>query len=150
MYDQQTVSALNKVEQNIKNGSYDRLSQAESDLVRAAYASTICFPSTSDLRFENEEGTLIAVGYERIVIGDYGAYVEFSKEQIQLNNIENKFFGKPTRPVKYIWMQTKDDTLTKVYLQKRSVSYADYKPKMYYASVKDLFLNGECIYTGEK
>lgn len=146
---QKTLDALNKVERNIKNNDYIKLSQEESDLVRTVYASRISIPEHSDFRFENEEGTLIALGFSRIVVGDYGAYLEFSSEQIQLNNIENAFLGKPNRPVKYIWMQTKDDTLTKVYWQKKRVSYADYKPGFYYVSPGDLYLNGECLYSGE-
>jgi hypothetical protein len=33
-------------------------------------------------RFKLKTGTLFAVGYERIVYGDHGAYVEFTKTQI--------------------------------------------------------------------
>lgn len=143
-----TEEALKKVRSNIKNNRYDKLSPEESNLVRREYAIRISFPSQSNWNFENEEMTLVAVGYSRIVIGDYGAYVEFAPDQIQHQNIENAFLGKPNRSIKYVWMQTKDDALTKVYWQKKRVAYADYKPGMYYISVKDLYLNGECLYSG--
>ena len=38
----------------------------------------------------SNEDTLICKGYERIVIGDYGAYIEFSTPQIVRDNIKIK------------------------------------------------------------
>ena len=42
-------------------------------------------------RFTNPAGTLLAIGYKRLVVSSYGPYIEFSPEQMQLNNIELKW-----------------------------------------------------------
>ena len=78
------------------------------------------------------------MGYKRIVVGDYGAYIEIDPEDIIQENIKNKWPGKPKRPVKYIWMQTKDKEKTKIYFQQATVKYADYIPGMYYIDPKDI------------
>lgn len=88
--------------------------------------------------FRNKNGTILANGYTRIVYGDYGAYVEFSASQINQDAIKSKWPGKPSRPVKYIWMESKDNLKTKVYFQQGTVSYADYRVGMYYIDPKEL------------
>ena len=90
------------------------------------------------MKFYTRAGTHIATGYTRIVIGDYGAYVEFSSEQLFLDKIEPLFSNSPDRPVKYIWLQSKDNPRIKIYEQKRRVNYADYKPGFYYIDPQDL------------
>ena len=87
------------------------------------------------------EGTKISTGYTRIVIGDYGAFVEIPPEQIlqenlvvkkgqefRLNNLQYK------DRVKYHWLTAKDNSDCKVYFQQKPVAYADYIPGMYYIS----------------
>ena len=86
-------------------------------------------------------GTHICTGYTRIVIGDYGAFVEISPEQIN-NEVLQCQPGQEYRSndprfadkVKYLWLTAKDRTQCKIYLQKKTVSYADYLPGMYYIS----------------
>lgn len=86
-------------------------------------------------------GTQICSGYERIVIGDYGAFVEISPDHI----LEESVHCKPGQEyrysderfssnVKYLWMTAKDQSDCKIYYQKKAVSYADYLPGMYYIS----------------
>lgn len=41
--------------------------------------------------------------------------------------------------VKYLWLTADDNSDVKVYDQKRSVEYADYKPGMLYVSVYEVF-----------
>lgn len=41
--------------------------------------------------------------------------------------------------VKYLWLTADDDSDVKIYDQKRSVEYADYKPGMLYVSVYEVF-----------
>lgn len=41
--------------------------------------------------------------------------------------------------VKYLWLTADDGSDVKVYDQKRSVEYADYKPGMLYVSVYEVF-----------
>jgi hypothetical protein len=89
-------------------------------------------------------GTQICNGYDRIVVGDYGAFIEFSKEHISSSFVIQKGQEyrvndeKYKKNVKYIWLTIDDDSGIKIYLQKRKVSYADYKPKKYYISVHEV------------
>ena len=95
-------------------------------------------------------GTKLSNGYKRIVIGDYGAFVEITPEQIckevleckkgQEYRIEDERFASR---VKYIWLTTKDKSDCKVYWQKKGVDYADYQPNMYYISPYEVFLTKE-------
>ena len=121
---------------------YRPLEKHESQIIRKWYEA-----GCQDFQLEgpvlgvklvNKLGTVIATGYSRIVIGDYGAYFEIPSMSLLHAHIENKWPGKPTRPVKYIWMQTKDSAATKVYHQLGRVKYADYKPGMYYVAVEDV------------
>ena len=91
-------------------------------------------------------GTLICDYFDRIVIGDYGAFVEFSKEAAN----EDVFVIAPGQEyrlndpkysanVKYIWLTVNDESQIKIYRQKRRVSYADYTPSKYYVSVHEVF-----------
>ncbi len=86
----------------------------------------------------NNSNTIIASGYDRIVIGDFGPYVEISKDQIYFDNIKPKWSMTPNRPVKYIWMETNDLLKTKIYFQKGRVKYADYKPEFFYVDPNDV------------
>lgn len=89
----------------------------------------------------SKSGTLIATGYNRVVIGDYGAFVEFDKTQVVSQNIKVKA-GQEYRyndeqyskNVKYFWLTAKDNSDCKIYFQKKTVDYADYKVEMFYIS----------------
>lgn len=125
---------------------YRPLSKKDSALIREFYKIQvqdfhIPLKGSPDMEFRNQSGTLVAVGFNRVVIGDYGAYVGFTKDQMKLANIKNRWPGKPFRPVKYIWMQTIDDSKTKVYYQQGEVSYADYRVGMFYIDLKDLIVD---------
>ena len=91
--------------------------------------------------------TLIALGYNRIVIGDYGAFVEFREDQIR----KERLIVKPGQEfrindpqfsirVKYHWLTVNDGSGIKVYFQQKTVSYADYRPGMFYVSPYELFV----------
>ncbi len=89
-----------------------------------------------------KSGIVVATGFSRIVHGGRGAYVEFSDKQINQVNLEippdqlwrlNKEY---TDKIYYTEWRTKDKI--KVYHQKRTVDYADYKPGMWYISPRDL------------
>ena len=93
--------------------------------------------------------TLIANGYNRIVIGDYGAFIKFDKTQIIKNNIIVKR-GQEYRindprysaNIKYYWLTARDLSDIKIYLQKRIVDYADYLPEMFYVSPYEVWVKG--------
>lgn len=87
------------------------------------------------------DGTLLCKGYRRLVIGDYGAFIEITPEQIcedalrckpgqEYRYQDERFAGN----VKYIWLTAKDRSNCKIYFQKKRVSYADYIPGFYYIS----------------
>jgi hypothetical protein len=125
---------------NIKKKSYYKQPETTSNALKQIYSDSLSLDQVGNIytNFFTPCGTEIARGYNRVVIGDYGAYIEFFPEQINVDAIENKFPGEPSRPVKYIWMQSKDESKVKVYFQKDTVAYADYKPNMYYISPKEL------------
>jgi hypothetical protein len=93
------------------------------------------------------EGTLIASGYNRIVVGDYGAFIEFDKTQVIRDSLKVKQ-GEEYRikdpnyseRVKYYWFTAKDKSNIKVYYQKRTVTYADYRPEMFYVSPYEILI----------
>ena len=91
-------------------------------------------------------GSIICDEYQRIVIGDYGAFVEFETpadmrfviapgQEYRVNN------PKYSKNVKYIWLTIPDGSDIKIYHQKKKVSYADYFPKRYYVSVHEVLPN---------
>lgn len=93
------------------------------------------------------KGTLISKGYERIVIGDYGAFIEFTEEQAEKNNYKIKkgqeyriYDPKYSSNVKYNWLTAKDESNIKIYQQKKTVTYADYKAGMFYVSPFEILI----------
>lgn len=88
-----------------------------------------------------KKGTLIAMGYSRIVIGDYGAFIEISKDDIVSDNIIVKhgqeyriYEERYAKHAKYHWLTVADGSFCKIYFQQHTVEYADYKPNFYYIS----------------
>jgi len=91
---------------------------------------------------------LLAVGYNRIVYGDHGPYVEFDREHFKLE-LFPKFNTKCPQDAYYEWMTVHEDQNLKVYRQLREVrnlpnppspgfrgnrveGYADYLTGKYY------------------
>jgi hypothetical protein len=145
-----TLSAMRKLEDILADLEFRQLrtstkfykpleSPEERKLVIEWYRSQLTLPLEGyKVDLYNDANTKIAVGYNRIVIGDYGAYVEISPEDMVLENIKPKWPGTPKRPVKYIWLETNDELETKIYLQKSAVKYADYQPGLYYVAPADI------------
>lgn len=93
------------------------------------------------------KGIALTHGYTRVVIGDFGAYVEISTEQIVKENLIVKAgqefrIGDPKYKdsVKYNWLTVEGDEDVKVYYQKRTVAYADYKVGMIYIDPRELII----------
>ena len=117
--------------------------------VRAEFQKALpewCNVSGDTISLETADGTVITNGYNRIVIGDYGAFVEFSRVQACMRRLEIKegqmYRAKDPRyaeHVKYLWLTADDGSDVKVYDQKRPVEYADYKPGLLYVSVYEVF-----------
>ncbi len=88
-----------------------------------------------------KEGLLLCHKYNRIVIGDYGAFVEVLPEDMVTENIKVKdgeeyrdFDERYSKRTKYSWLTAKDSSDVKIYFQKKTVDYADYVPGRYYFS----------------
>jgi len=104
-------------------------------------------------RFFTETGLHIATGYERVVIGDRGPYVEFASAQLVKENLympeECKYRITPESKGRFYYHEyrSKDESHVKVYLQRRTVDYADYKVGFFYISPFDLFVDGDLVIT---
>lgn len=117
--------------------------------VRTEYEDALpdwCNVAGDDISLETVSGTVIANGYTRIVIGDYGSFIEISPSQILMDKLhvrEGQTYRiedpRYAEHVKYLWYTANDRSDVKVYLQKRTVEYADYKPWMIYVSVYEVF-----------
>lgn len=97
-----------------------------------------------DIEFRTHNGLLIARGYERIVLGQRGPYIEFKPDQIVRDNITIPEAQKwrLTHPfVFYNEHRSKDYCSVKLYEQKRTVEYADYKVGFWYVSPFQLSSN---------
>lgn len=92
------------------------------------------------------QGSIICNEYKRIVIGDYGAFVEFERVPdgtrfiIAPGQEYRVYDERYSKNVKYVWLTIPDDSNIKIYHQKKKVSYADYVPDMYYVSVHEVVL----------
>ena len=134
---------LKEVQRRTRKSSplyYTSLPAEDSQSVRSYYEAQLRISPKGNIHrpFYTSYMHLIAKGYARVVIGDYGAYIEFTPEQIDLKAIKPKWPGEPTRPVKYLWYEPIDGSGVKIYWQKGTVSYADYKPGMYYIAPSEL------------
>lgn len=76
-----------------------------------------------------------------IKVGDIGGFVEFDETQVIKQNIkvkagqEYRYNDKQySENVKYLWLTAKDNSDCKIYFQKKTVNYADYKEGMFYIS----------------
>jgi len=83
-------------------------------------------------------GVNICKKYDRIVVGDYGAYVEIAPEDLTVTPTtvvgqewrhDKDYVKKRGLNLKYYWMEYDGK---RVYLQIAPVTYADYKPGYYY------------------
>lgn len=97
--------------------------------------------SGQNIHLYSKAGTLIADKYDRIVIGHYGAFLEIADKDIHHSNLicqrgQEYRISNPdySSRVKYYWMTTKDHSGCKLYLQQRTVHYADYKVGKWYIS----------------
>lgn len=90
---------------------------------------------------QTTKGTHFADGWTRIVIGDYGAFIEIAPDQIHKEKLivapgqEYRINdSKYNEHCKYQWLTVPDGSQIKIYYQIKAVTYADYQPNMYYVS----------------
>lgn len=115
-----------------------------SEEIREGYRKRLILPEFpppgGPVEFKTGSGTLIAVGYERVVIGDRGPYIEFSPKHIEKRgwNIPEGQKWRIHGRCYYVEGRTDDEANVKMYYQKATVEYADYKVGMWYISPFDL------------
>ena len=88
-----------------------------------------------EISFYTKHDLLLAKGYNRIVIGGRGPYIEFSTFQIVMDNIyiPNHAKHKLQESLSYYHeYRSKDQSYVKLYFQRIGVSYADYKVGKWY------------------
>lgn len=140
--------------------AYKSLPPGQSEYVRGVYEKEL--PEFlkdkldgSDINLYDCKGTLICRGFTRIVIGDYGAYVEFSPQQANRSVLINmpgqeyrqtkkymenvKFAALTTRAFAHEKSKNLEEHSLLIYYQYRTVTYADYIPNMLYVSVYQIF-----------
>lgn len=122
---------------------YRPLAEETRNEMHALYRANMNGFDGEEKRHLQIEGASIASDYERVVVGDYGAYVEITPEQMtailnvpdnQKWRLDQEYVKRKNLSLKYQWYVYGD---VKVYKQIAGVSYADYKPGMYYISVLD-------------
>lgn len=118
------------------------------------YEERIRVPITkSDIKLYSKEGRLICKGYNRIVIGGRGPYVELTDENLieeELYIPTDKTWKLRSYNVDYNEIRTKSCDI-KVYFQKRTVNYADYKVGMYYITPFELYTgDGKVLITKKR
>ena len=93
------------------------------------------------MKFYSQGGLYLAFGYLRVVIGKRGPYVEFDHYQIRWENFdvpEAERYRMKNPMVYYNEYRSTDDCYVKLYMQKRTVAYADYIVGHCYISPFDL------------
>lgn len=98
--------------------------------------------SNDKLKFFNSSNILVAKGYRRVVIGKRGPYVEFDKDQIKWDKFHvphDQEYRKDSGVVYYEEWRSSDQSNVMLYVQKRTVAYADYKIGKIYISPVDLY-----------
>lgn len=96
---------------------------------------TIPITGNYKIKFYTKCGTLLATGYDRIVIGGRGPYIEFNTAQLDHTILYVPKFAQHKLDMSltyYHEYRTRDTCNIKVYHQKMEVSYADYKIGKWY------------------
>ena len=123
--------------------NYKKLAPEMSKQVRAIYKRyTDMLDLNPSKPLYTHNGIKIAEGFERLVIGDYGAYIEYDLSQVPAGMRYSVEPGQEYRKlpgwrdrVKYIWYTVPySEPHVKIYWQLKTVSYADYKRKKFYIS----------------
>ena len=94
-----------------------------------------------DTKFYSASGTILATGYRRIVAGERGAYIEFASENMYMENLQvppDQKWRLGSDVAYYIEHRSLDGANVKVYEQRRTVGYADYKIGMFYIAPGDV------------
>jgi len=97
-----------------------------------------------DILFYTPNGLEIAKGYIRVIIGERGPYVEFEERHITRENIsipKNQAWRVDHPNAYYVEYRSSDYCNVKIYEQKKTVDYANYKIGCWYISPFDMKSN---------
>jgi len=103
---------------------------------------SISIEGNDETKFYSYSGCLLAKGYLRVVIGERGPYVEFSKANLVKGIFEVPEVEKwrlNNTLCYYVELRTPSAPEIKLYFQKKEVDYADYKIGKFYISPFDLY-----------
>ncbi|MBU2652555.1 MAG: hypothetical protein KKA81_16645 [Bacteroidetes bacterium] len=91
-----------------------------------------------------QAGETVCRGFTRVVIGDRGPYLEFSREQALLDRFSvpknQQYRLTPAWKDKVYYVEYRTPSGVMIYEQLRTVSYANYKVGMFYVSPWDVEL----------
>jgi len=136
--------ALKKVKRNMSNGKFPKLGKKDSILVRIFYQKCVqelgipLQPKISRRVFLKDE-TDFAKKFDRVVIGDYGPYLEIDPSDLvgrltvkkgQEWRLKPNLEKRKCFPLKYEYFETHLGNM--VYRQRGRVKYADYRVGKYY------------------
>ena len=124
---------------------YKKLKPELSEKVRTLYEQELpeYFKNLENrgLPLTTADGVQIARKWDRVVVGDYGAFVEISDEDIikenihipakQLYRVNDQQYSEH---VKYLWYEPTTECPAKLYCQLKTVTYADYQAGKWYIS----------------
>ena len=99
-----------------------------------------------DTKFYSANGNLLATGYKRVVVGERGAYIEFAAENMCMGNLQippDQKWRLGSDVAYYVEHRSQDEANVKVYEQRRTVGYADYKVGMFYIAPGDVVTRGK-------
>lgn len=111
------------------------------------YKSRLTIPliGNSTTIFTTKSGQEIAIGYNRIVIGERGPYIEFDDIIVDNSIIPpDQKWRLYSDVAYYVERRTTSDNI-KIYHQRLTVNYADYKIGKYYISPFDLYVDGNVV-----
>lgn len=121
----------------------NRMTQLPLTPITDRAGSPIPLDGLPDASFYSTSGTLLARGYTRLVIGGRGAYIEFSPEQMAVENLHiprEQEWRLQSEHAYYLEHRSCDDANVKVYEQRRTVNYADYRIGLFYIAPADVIL----------
>lgn len=134
------------IDRLVQEYKYKPLPPDKSQLARKWYKKHLPYYESliiKDVPLHTRLDTQIAEYGDRIVIGDYGAFIEFSTPILENICIPKKQEYRQSERfisnVKYLWYTAKDDSGCKIYYQLKTVPYADYIVGKYYVSPYEVY-----------
>lgn len=134
----------NFIDRLVHEYKYKPLPSDKSRLVREWYKKHLPYSLIiKDVPLHTRLDTQIAEYGDKIVIGDYGAFIEFSTPTLENIYIpkeqEYRQSERFINNVKYLWYTAKDNSRCKIYYQLKKVPYADYVVGKYYVSPYEVY-----------